>query len=315
MAGFERIIVVTRKTALEELIERFNTREQARFYIEHMGESFATYVESHDAYVKALADLRKALPRDVRSQIIERSFVPNFLFGEHDLVLTLGQDGLVVNVAKYLAAQPILAVNPDPQRIDGVLLPFAVTPGFGKIVERVLAGEFQRKQISMAKAAVNDGQSLYAVNDLFIGQKTHLSARYRIQLGTNAENQSSSGVIVSTGAGSTGWFRSVLTGAVGVVLGYRQEKDILAIRERYRYDWESNTLCFSVREPFVSKTTNADLVFGRIDDGQTLEITSQMPQNGVIFSDGIETDYVAFNSGAKVRVTLAERKVQFISGI
>lgn len=68
----------------------------------------------------------------------------------------------------------------------------------------------------MARAQLDDGQTIDAVNDLFIGIQSHASARYRIEYRKQVENQSSSGVIVSTGAGSTGWYRSVMTAAAGL---------------------------------------------------------------------------------------------------
>ena len=43
-----------------------------------------------------------------------------------------------------------------------------------------------------------------------------------------------------------------------------------------------------------------------------LVITSQMPDNGIIFSDGIENDYLAFNSGAIAHIALAERKANLV---
>jgi len=55
----------------------------------------------------------------------------------------------------------------------------------------------------MARARLNDGQELLALNDLFIGRRTHVSARYALRVGDYVEDQSSSGIIVSTGAGST----------------------------------------------------------------------------------------------------------------
>src|SRR5947209_8438513 len=113
------IVVITQKTALEELVERFNTRAQAEFYLKHSGVSFEPYQAAHDAYVAALNGLRAALPTGVRHQFVERSFLPNFLFGDADLVAVLGRDGLVVNTAKYLAGQLLVGFNPDPQRIDG----------------------------------------------------------------------------------------------------------------------------------------------------------------------------------------------------
>ena len=64
------------------------------------------------------------MPRGIRIQWIERAFLPTFTFGALDVVVVLGQDGLVVNAAKYLDGQPVIALNPDPERVDGVLLPF-----------------------------------------------------------------------------------------------------------------------------------------------------------------------------------------------
>ena len=112
MPAFDKIVVVTQKTALEELLERYNTRDQARFYLEHMGVPFEDYQSAHDAYVSALEELKLALPQGSRTQFIERGFLPSFLFGPRDLVVTLGRDGLVVNTAKYLTGQPLLWAEP-----------------------------------------------------------------------------------------------------------------------------------------------------------------------------------------------------------
>jgi len=168
------------------------------------------------------------------------------------------------------------------------------------------------RQVTMAKASLNDGQVLYAVNDLFIGQRTHTSARYRLQHGKHSEDQSSSGIIVSTGAGSTGWYRSILTGAASVVESLQPRQGAYQVRDQYRFDWEANYLQYSVREPFISRVSQARLAFGRIDTGEELILTSQMPQNGVIFSDGIESDYLEFNSGRIAKIGVAEKKVNLV---
>ncbi len=167
--AFEKIVVVTQKTALEELVERYNTRDQARFYLQHMGIPFEEYQAAHDQYQASLALLKSYLPPKMRTQFIERSFVPNFLFDPADLVVTLGRDGLVINTGKYLDGQPLVAFNPDPKRIDGVLIPFHV-PAAPDVLYQVLQGRFQVRRVTLAKATLNDGQHLYAVNDLFIGQ-------------------------------------------------------------------------------------------------------------------------------------------------
>ncbi len=310
MAAYEKVVVVTKKTPLEELIERFNTREQARFYLEHSGVSFAEYEAAHAAYGQAVSQVKAALPPGVRSQWIERAFVPNFTFGQEDFVVVVGPDGLVVNTAKYLDGQPLLAINPDPARIDGVLLPFRAEEA-GTCLRPALRGEFRRKRITMARVTLNDGQTLHALNDFFVGQRTHQSARYRLQVAGAGEDQSSSGIIVSTGAGSTGWLRSVIEGAAGVMEAVTGH-DIRAARPQGRFDREADYLCYSVREPFVSRVSSASFVFGRIEAGQCLEVTSQMPQNGVIFSDGIEDDYLDFNSGRIAQIGVADKRVHLI---
>lgn len=308
---FERIVVITKKTLLDELVERHNSRAQARFYIEHLGGDFGEYEAAHAQYSAAVAAVQRSLPRGVKQHVIERGFLPNYLFGESDLVVTIGPDGLVVNTAKYLAAQPILALNPDPRRVDGVLIPFNVEET-GEWVARALAGRAPLKHVTMAQAALNDGQTLYAFNDLFLGRSTHVSARYRIEHAGRAEDHISSGLIVSTGAGSTGWLRSVVTGAAQVTAGITGLEITPPAPETYRLPWEADELYFAVREPFTSRTSQAGLVFGKLTAGQPLVVRSYMPEGGVIFSDGIEADYVSFNAGAVATIGVAERKARLV---
>jgi NAD kinase len=305
---FERIVLVTRKTRLEELVERFNTRPQARFYIEHSGGDFDRYELEHNTYHAAVDSLRRRLAKLARLQTIERLFLPNYLFTETDLVVTVGVDGLVVNTAKYLNSQPLVAVNPDPAHIDGVLLPFGVETA-EPAVRAVLDGQAHARHISMAQAQLNDGQSLLAFNDLFIGVRSHTSTRYRIQIGDRQEFQSSSGIIISTGAGSTGWLSSLFNMAVGMLSSFGAREETLV---RPVLDWDAERLIFVVREPFASKSSGASIVCGEITPQSTLRIESLNPDGGVIFSDGIEADYLAFNAGAQAAIGLAKRKTRLV---
>ncbi len=319
--AIDKIVVVTRKTPLEELIERFSTRAQAKFYIEHAGADFAAYEAEHEAYQRSLELLRRSLPDQPIAQFIERGYVPTFQFGERDLVVTIGQDGLVVNVAKYLAAQPILALNPDPERIDGVLIPFRMDDA-RRMVRQALEGRVKVARLSMAAVQLNDGQELLALNDLFIGPKTPGAAASVLRGGAGREPQSSSGIIVSTGTGSTGWLQSIVTGAIAVSGGVAAQaaKMGMAVAKRpqppalleYFMDGAAEELYFTVREPFTSRTSRASLVFGKLRAGDFLYVTSQMPGYGVIFSDGVESDFVAFNSGAIAKIGLSQRKAHLI---
>lgn len=309
---YEKIVVITRKTRLEELIERFNSREQARFYIEHMGANFADYEQEHETYQRALADLRHRLAGlpGLKTQFVERAFLPNFLFSDKDIVVTIGQDGLVVNTAKYLYEQPVVAVNPDPARFDGILLPFRV-PQVSQAITTLLAGRSQIRAITMAEAILNDGQIILTFNDLFVGVRNHTSARYQITWGQQTERHSSSGLIVSTGAGSTGWLSSMFQMAAGVAR-FATGADGGIEPARFRFGWDEAKLLFVVREPFVSRTSQAGIVAGLLAGGEELILESLIPDQGVIFSDSLETDYLAFNSGAIARIRIAERKTRLV---
>ena len=309
-----KIILIKRKTRLEDLIARYNTIEQARFYIEHLGSDFSDYIREDERYRLSLAQALGDLEKLGRVQVVDREFVPNFIFGEKDLVVALGQDGLVANTLKYLDSQLLIGVNPDPDRWDGILLPFRVSD-LRLVVQDVFKGQRPVREVSMAKAALNDGQVIYAVNDLFIGQQTHTSSRYYLTLGGRGEFQSSSGIIVSTGLGSTGWLKSILAGASGIMNEISGADPTQAIFghgnrrfEEERLGWDINYLYFTVREPFPSRTTQAGLVFGKVTAGASLKILSQMSEKGVIFSDGIESDCLQFNSGIEATISVAEKR-------
>lgn len=299
-----RIILVTRRTRLEDLVARLNTVEQARFYVEHLGADFSDYETEHTVYHQAVEAAESTLLRHGRVQTLERSLVPNFLFPPDCLVVVVGQDGLVANTLKYLSGQPVIGVNPDPKRWDGVLLPFAV-PDLKKIVPEAQAGKRSSRSVTMARVTLSDGQELHAVNDLFIGPRSHVSARYTIELDDRRETHSSSGIIVSTGMGSTGWFRSLLTGALAMA-GPASAEELKALQHA-GFPWESGHLYFTVREPFPSRSSQAELVFGRIEQGQSLHLISAMPDYGVIFSDGVESDFLEFNAGMQAEISASPK--------
>lgn len=299
-----KIVLVIRRTRLDDLVARFNTVEQARFYVEHLGADFSDYVREHEQYRAARSEAERILEAMGRLQVLDRRYLPNFLFGAEDTVVVLGQDGLVANTVKYATEQPIIGVNPDRARWDGVLLPFGVSD-LQKVVPEVFAGRRGVKEVTMARAELSNGQQLLAVNDLFIGVRSHTSARYRITLADAQEQHSSSGVIVSTGLGSTGWFKSLMTGALGIVSALTGAG---LPREVNPVPWDAAFLVFTVREPFPSKVSETNLVSGVVTEQTPLVIVSQMAESGVIFSDGIESDFLEFNSGMQATIRPAEQR-------
>jgi len=305
-----KIVLVTRRTRLDDLLYRYNTVEQARFHVESLGADFEDYLDEDRTYKQQIAIAERTLARLGRVHPLERSFLPNFIFGDDDLVVVIGQDGLVANTLKYVPGRPVIAVNPDPRRYDGILLPFEVNDVYA-ISQEVMTKGRPVQAITMAEASLSDGQRLLAVNDLFIGPASHTSARYELRLGDKVEQQSSSGVIVSTGLGSTGWLKSIMAGTIGVARALG-----VAIPPERKVDgfaWDSEYLYYTVREPFPSVTSTTELVFGKVTNRRVLRITSAMPQGGVIFSDGLIEDAVSFNAGLTVQIEAAKEKCLLVN--
>lgn len=298
-----KVVVVTRRTRIQELIAKYHTESQAKFYVEHLGADFSDYEAEHRAYFNALSLVTSALEARCRYQLLDRSLLPSYLFAPDDIVIALGQDGVVANTIKYLDGQPLVGVNPDTHRYDGILLPFEARE-VALVLDDLLARGRPIKSITLAKATLSDGQTLHAVNDLFIGPKTHTSARYELECAGKKEVQSSSGIIVSTGLGSTAWLKSIVTGSTLIAQAYGARRHT----EQYTpARWDAGYLQFAVREPFPSITSGTTLVFGRASSASPLLVRSLMPENGVIFSDGIESDFLSFTSGVTANIAISER--------
>jgi NAD kinase len=302
----EKIVIVTRKTRLEGLVERFNSRAQAKFYLDHSGGDYADYEREDATYRRAVDTVRRTVDVGLKVQVVERGLVPTMMFTPRDAIVPVGQDGLVANTAKYVGEQPIIAVNPDPGRFDGILLRYQPAQVRSALLS-LLEGKAREREVTLAEAELEDGQRLLAFNDLFIGARTHVSARYKIGFRGAAEPQSSSGVLVSTGAGSTGWLSSVFAMA-GAVAGFTGGKAGTAVK----LAWEDPRLVFVVREPYVSRHSRAGIAAGMIEAGGELILESQMPSGGVIFSDGVEADALDFNSGARAHIRAAARKTHLV---
>jgi NAD kinase len=294
-----RVVLVTRKTPLELLLEQQGTVRQARFYVQSRGQRITEYEEIHERIHGALDRVTQAIPPDQRRVRVLREELDRFLFAPDDLVVVVGQDGLVPNVAKYLDGQLTFGINPDPERYDGVLCrhpPVAM----GALLAWAVAGSgagYRIQRRAMAQVEREDGQRLLALNEVFVGHRSHQSARYRIEVGGREERHSSSGVICATGTGSTGWVRSI-TRQRGLDVN-------LPAPEEPRLSW-------FVREPFPSVYTGTALDFGFLGQHEELLLFSDMGEGGVIFADGIESDHLEFLTGHVARITLAATTLNLV---
>lgn len=284
-----RAVFVTRESDYQLLLRRHATREQARFFLKTRGQSLEMVEKRHSRFLSVLQIVRAGVPAEWRQTEVSRSDFDRFLFGPEDIVIAVGQDGLVANVSKYLFGQPVIGVNPDPMQYDGVLVRFA-PEDMADLLPAVGDGQLHTENLTMADARLEDGTRLRALNEIFVGHRSHQSARYEILANGQQELHSSSGVIVATGTGSSGWARSIMEATGTHIPLAREEK----------------ALCFFVREAFPSVATGTSIRSGRIDEPGGLVITSRMNEGGVIFADGIEQHYVPFDWGQRVELSAAD---------
>jgi len=298
MAGTSvpRIVVVARSTEYAALLAQHGTREQARFFLETRGRSIDE-LEARDAGQRsAMATIASAIPRDWRRARVERADLDRFLFEPGDVVVTVGPSGLVANVAKYLDGQPVIGVNPEPAR-DGAVLARHLPGQAGELIRATAAGRAIAEERTMVEAALDDGQRVLALNEVFVGHRSHQSARYLIRGPGGSEQQSSSGIVVTTGTGATGWGRSI---------GLERHTNL-----RLPTPAEPS-LAFFVREAWPSPTFGVSMTEGLLDAQERLEIVSELDEGGVVFGDGIESDRVDFGWGVQATIGVARERLRLV---
>jgi NAD kinase len=288
-----RLVVVHRRTELDELLARHATRGQAEFFLASRGRTLAEVDARHEALNEALTTVRAAIPLDWRRAEVERADLDRFLFADDDIVAVVGQDGLVANVAKYLEGQPVIGVDPEPDRNPGVLVPTAPA-SFAPLLDKVASGGARYESRTMVEAVTDDGQSLLALNEVFVGHSSHQSARYRLVAAEAEERQSSSGLIVSTGTGATGWCRSVA----------QQSHSTLELPAP-----DEARLVWFVREAWPSPATGTSLVEGELGRDQALRVVAET-DGLVVFGDGIESDRLIAGWGQQITIRRAVRTLR-----
>ena len=286
-----RVIVVRRETELDRIRAVHSSTASARFVLKRKGILLDAVETAQSAFLEVLHEVRAAIPADWRQATIFRADVERFLFGPDDIIVAVGQDGLVANVAKYLDGQPVIGVDPAPGVNSGALVRFRAGD-VSRLLQLAATRELHVEHRTMAEARLDDGVTLTALNEIFVGHRSHQSARYMISAGGRGEHQSSSGLIVATGTGATGWARSIMQ-ASHIAL------DLPPTAPRLGY---------LVREAWPSPATGTEIVAGLIES-EPVVVTSEMDDGGTIFADGIETDHLLFGWGRRVSIGVSSRRL------
>ncbi|MET9375563.1 hypothetical protein ABZX98_15615 [Streptomyces sp. NPDC002992] len=301
-----RAVLVHRTTEYEELLARHGTHGQAAFFLSSRDRGIEDVRERYERNRRALAEVAAAVPLAWRQARVERADLDRFLFGPEDVVVVVGQDGLVANVAKYLAGQPVIGIDADPGRNAGVLVRHRAKDARALLaaVERTGssgtgAPGTGADELTMVEAVTDDAQRLLALNEIYLGPPGHQTARYTLAVEDREaapEPQASSGVLIGTGTGATGWLRSL----------WQQRSSPLRLPAP-----TDPRLAWFVREAWPSPTTGTTRVEGVLSSGQSLRLTVESDRL-VAFGDGMEADALHLTWGQTVRVGVASTALRLV---
>jgi NAD kinase len=291
-----RAVLVQRPTEWRELLARHGTREQVRFFLRTREIDPEQVEHRHHTFLGHRHHVLAAIPGDWRRASVSREDLERFLFEPDDIVVVLGQDGLVANVAKYLDGQPLIGLDPDPERNAGVLVAHPPAAA-ADLLRDVAAGRNAVRARTMTDARLDDGQQLRALNEIFVGHRTHQSARYTLHVGGRSERQSSSGLIFATGTGATGWAKSI-NGQLAAPVALPGAGD--------------RALAYFAREPWTSPVTGAELSQGLIEGDESARVTCELTDGATAFGDGIEADALSIDWGQTLTVGIAPQALQLV---
>lgn len=309
-----RVVIVTRETAYQGLLKRSGSEKQAKFRrAAALRSSSPPLIATASAvadielqamnvsnrrYEGAQVNVSNAVPSGWRQAVVRRQELDRFPFEANDIVVVNGPDGLVANVSKYLRdGQPVIGLNPEPEVNPGVLVPHRPEDA-DELIHLTAEGHVDFEERTMVEAKLDDGETLTCLNEIFIGHRSHQSARYKIDWGGQEERQSSSGVVVSTGTGVTGWTSSILKMSGKTPLAMPAPTE--------------SRLAFFVREPWPSPGTGTEVVEGGLEGAERLLVTSELNDGGVIFGDGIEQDFLDFRFGMVASVGVSDRRLRLV---
>jgi len=183
----------------------------------------------------------------------------------YQLVVSVGGDGTFLHAARSVHRTPIIGVNSDPARSEAVFCA-ATRETFPRLCRRALQGTLPALCLYRLRIGLN-GTWLpeRALNDvLIVHDDPATMSRYRLRIRAREESQKSSGLWVSTAAGSS----SAVLAAGGV-----------------RLPWGAKRFQYRPRELYFGRLSRCQLTGGVLTARDTVRVTWLM-RRGSAFLDG-----------------------------
>lgn len=248
--------------------------------------------KAHEAHQAVLAEVERTLrARGFRYRVIYRALQHNYR--PYDLVVSVGGDGTFLEAARGVTRQALLGVNSDPERSAGTFCR-ADAGSFVRMVDRILAGGVVTQTLHRMRLTLNGRRLRFSVlNDILIAhQNPAAMSRYWIQVNGVKEEQRSSGLWISTAAGSTAAIKS----AGGQVLPR-----------------ESDAIQYLPRELYRGPGVMYRLTGGVLEGKRSILLRSLM-REGMIYIDG-EHCKVSFRYGDTLKISQSPFPLTMVDGL
>ena len=290
-----RAVIVRRPTEFDELMDRYSTRGQVEFVLRSRGRTLESVERAHESHVAALARVRAGIPDGWASADVERDSLSRFLFAPEDVIVVVGPDGLVANVAKYAGDQTVVGVNSVPQSNAGVLVRCTPDQGVAALGRIEADADLRVDQLTMVRATADDSRTLTALNEVFVGHPSHQSAATSWPWGPPSSG-SPPRARVSTGTRATGWGASLKRGRR---MGGPARSD-LALARVVR----ARGMALALHRCRIHR--------GDPRRGRRPRPRRCLPNPLVLFGDGMESDRLTLTWGQSVRISRAPRALSLV---
>ena len=211
-------------------------------------------------------------------------------FEGRDLVITFGGDGTVLDASKNILDEvPVLAVKSSDESVGALCQ--ADADDFEHVIDSILDGSYVTEKWSRVEGSLGE-ESGTALNEIFAGPRYSSGpGRYVLSLNQLREEQRGSGIVVSTGTGSGGWYRNI-PGSFGA------------------FPRTSGKLRFIARD--CGSDHGYSLMRGVLERGDELEIESMIKFDGTVDFDGYNRKAIDFPRGSVLSVRLSENPLTMI---
>ncbi len=211
---------------------------------------------------------------------------------EVDLVISIGGDGTFLSAAHFIENTPILGVNSDTNRSEGALTTIKYSQ-LNKKIRQILENKVKIRDYTREKIIIHQKnkkiETENALNETFFGNiNPHHTTNYEINYKNKTEPQKSSGIVISTGTGSTAWYHSM---------------------GGFSFGREKKQLRFRIRELYKRKIHKSKIKKGKINPNEKLTIVSKI-NHAIVAIDSIRTYSMSKNDKIEISIGNPLRVIQ-----